>query len=370
MALTDSIPGAGVPPPPPPAAGPGGMGRLRSLGRRHRLARYIGLRVLLLLPQLLGITFVTFILIRLLPGDPAYLLAGPTATKDTIAQIRQSLGLNRPLLVQFWLYLDGLLHGNLGQSFRTGKPVLYDVLHRLPATLELVIPTLAIGLALGIGLGVYAAFHEGSRIERLLSIYARLAGSLPEWWLGLILIFFFYYKLRWAPPPLGRLGITTPPPTSITNSYAVDALLTGNWAALGSALTHLILPIVTFSVAAIAPFMKMTRATMIEILNSDYIRNAAALGLPRRAITRTALKNSLPPVVTLAGFLSSYLIGGAVLIETVFSWGGFGQYAVQSLVNSDYAALQGFVLVSALFTLAVYFIVDLLYLALDPRIQY
>jgi ABC-type dipeptide/oligopeptide/nickel transport system permease component len=346
------------------------MGRLWSMSQRHRLARYIGLRVLLLIPQLLGITFVTFILIRLLPGDPAYLLAGPTATKATIAQIRRSLGLNRPLLVQFWLYLDDLVHGNLGQSFRTGKPVLYDVLHRLPATLELVVPTLAIGLALGIALGVYAAFHEGSRTERLLSIYARLAGSLPEWWLGLILIFIFYFKLRWAPPPLGRLGITTTPPTSITNSYVLDSLFTGNWAALQSALSHLVLPILTFSVAAVAPFMKMTRATMIETLNSDYIRNAAALGLPRRAITRTALKNSLPPVVTLAGFLSSYLIGGSVLIETVFSWGGFGQYAVQSLVNSDYAALQGFVLVSALFTLAVYFIVDLLYLALDPRIQY
>jgi peptide/nickel transport system permease protein len=347
------------------------MGRLRPRGRRHRhrLARYIGLRVLFLIPQLLGITFITFILIRLLPGDPAYLLAGPTATKATIAQIRENLGLNRPLLVQFWLYLDGLLHGNLGQSFRTGKPVLYDVLHRLPATLELVVPTLVIGLVLGIGLGVYAAFHEGSRTERVLSIYARLAGSLPEWWLGLILIFFFYYKLRLAPPPLGRLGITTPPPTSITNSYVVDSLLTGNWAALQSSLAHLWLPILTFSVAAVAPFMKMTRATMIEVLNSDYIRNAAALGLPRRAITRTALKNSLPPVVTLAGFLCSYLIGGSVLIETVFSWGGFGQYAVQSLVNSDYAALQGFVLVSALFTLAVYFVVDLLYLVLDPRIQ-
>ena len=347
------------------------MGRLRPRGRRHRhrLARYIGLRVLFLIPQLLGITFITFILIRLLPGDPAYLLAGPTATKATIAQIRQNLGLDRPLLVQFWLYLDGLLHGNLGQSFRTGKPVLYDVLHRLPATLELVIPTLVIGLVLGVGLGVYAAFHEGSRTERVLSIYARLAGSLPEWWLGLILIFFFYYKLRVAPPPLGRLGITTAPPTSITNSYVVDSLLTGNWAALQSSLAHLWLPILTFSVAAVAPFMKMTRATMIEVLNSDYIRNAAALGLPRRAITRTALKNSLPPVVTLAGFLCSYLIGGSVLIETVFSWGGFGQYAVQSLVNSDYAALQGFVLVSALFTLAVYFVVDLLYLVLDPRIQ-
>lgn len=334
------------------------------------MVRYITLRVAVLLPQLLGITFVTFILIRLLPGDPAYLLAGPSATKATIAQIRANLGLNRPLFVQYWLYIDGMVHGNLGQSIRTGKPVLYDVLHRLPATMELVIPTLIIGLTLGIALGVYAAFHEGSRIERILSVYTRLARSLPEWWLGLILIFIFYYKLRWAPPPLGRLGITTPPPRSITNSYVLDSLFTGDWAALRSSLAHLVLPVLTFSVAAIAPFAKMTRATMIETLNSDYIRNAAALGLPRRAITRTALKNSLPSVVTLTGFLASYLIGGSVLIETVFSWGGFGQYAVQSLVNSDYAALQGFVLFSALFTLAVYFIVDLLYLALDPRIQY
>ncbi len=338
--------------------------------RRHRLRRYLLKRTAFFTPQVLGITFVTFILIRLLPGNPAYLIAGPSASVETIARINKNLGLDRPLLVQFWIYVKGLATGDLGQSFRSGHTVAYDVLHRLPATLELIIPSLTIGLLLGIGFGVYSGFHENSRVDRILSVYARLAGSIPEFWLGLLLIYVFYFRLAVAPPPLGRVGIEVVPPRSITNSYVLDSLLTGNWSSLSSALGHLILPVATFSLVSIAPFMKMTRATVIEVRNSDYIRQAAAMGLPRRAIVRTALSNALPPVVTLAGFLCSYLIGGAVLIETVFGWGGMGQYAVQAIINSDYVAIQGFVLVSALFSLLVYVMVDLIYIGLDPRIEY
>lgn len=338
-------------------------------GKKRHLGRYLLKRLLFVIPQLIGITFITFVSIRLIPGDPARLIAGPNATEATLAQITSDLGLDRPLIVQYFIYLGDLLQGDLGTSYLTKAPVADDIIKRLPATLELLIASLFIAFTAGVVIGAYLAFHRGSLVDRVLSIYLKMAGAIPEFWLGLLLIYIFFVKLGIAPAPLGRIDPLVDPPREITRSYVIDSLITGNWTAFRSSLARLILPVVTFSLVLTAPFMKMTRQTMTEVLNSDYMRLGSAMGLRKPTIWRNSLKNSLPPVITLLGFLCSYSLGGAVLIESVFAWGGMGQYAVSSIVSSNYAAVQAFVLVSALISLVVYLLVDLAYMALDPRLS-
>lgn len=337
--------------------------------RAHGLRRYLLRRLAFVVPQLIGITFITFVSIRLIPGDPARLIAGPNATEEAMAAITKRLGLDRPILVQYWIYLKGLLRGDLGTSYRTRAAVSSDIFQRLPATLELLIASLTIAFVVGVAVGAYLAAHRGKLLDKVLSIYLKMAGAIPEFWLGLLLIYIFFFVLRIAPAPLGRIDPLITAPRPITRSYVLDSLFTANWAALRSALAHLILPVVTFSLVLTAPFMKMTRQAMSEVLNSDYMRLGAAMGLRKQTIWRNSLKNSLPPVITLLGFLTSYSLGGAVLIEQVFSWGGMGQYAVSSIVSSDYAAVQAFVLIAAIISLIVYLLVDLAYMALDPRLS-
>jgi ABC-type dipeptide/oligopeptide/nickel transport system permease component len=334
------------------------------------LHRYLLRRLVFVVPQLVGITLITFLLVQLIPGDPARLMLGPLASEDTIKLLRDHLGLNRSLPEQYGLYIWHALQGDLGTSWRSTNPVAHDLGHRLPATLELISYSLILAVAIAIPLGVRAARRPGKLPDRVSFGYGLVAGALPEFWLGLILILVFYVKLGWTVAPSGRLDVAVTAPRDLTGAYTLDALLTGNWTALGSAFKHLILPVVTLAVVTIGPILKMTRSTMQQMLAADFTRYARLSGLPERLVARYALRNALPPIVTLVAVLYSFLIGGAVLVEVVFGWGGAGQYAVQGVLDADFAVVQGFVLVAAIISFVVYLLVDLLYLAIDPRLTH
>ncbi|MEQ9048264.1 MAG: ABC transporter permease [Sneathiellaceae bacterium] len=334
-----------------------------------RIARYIGKRLLFILPQLLGIILVSFLLVKMIPGDPAVLMLGPFASDDQLDRMRSQLGLDGTVLDQFWIYLTGLFQGDLGTSWQTTRPVLEDLLQRFPATLELITLSLLLALLIGIPLGVAAAYFKRSVVKKFSDYYGLLAGALPDFWLGLVLIYFFYTLLNWVPPPLGRMGIAVLAPPPVTNFVIVDSIIAGNWQALWSALGHLVLPVVTLGVINAGPILKMTQSTMERMLESDIVRYAEMCGLPERQVIRQAFRNALPSVVTIVSVLYGFLIGGAVLVEIVFSWGGAGQYAVQGVLNADINPVLGFVLFSAILSLAIYLIVDLIYFAIDPRIR-
>src|SRR5581483_9201356 len=333
-----------------------------------KLSAYLGRRLVFVVPQLVGITFITFLLVQLIPGDPARLMLGPLASEQTIHLLRDHMGLNRSFPEQYGLYVWHALQGDLGRSWQSGNPVATDLRQRLPATLELITYALVLSVLIAIPLGVRAARKPGKVSDRFAFGYGLVAGALPEFWLGLILILILYVKLGWAAAPDGRLDVGVDPPTRITGAYTIDALLTGNWAALSSAYEHLALPVATLTITTVGPILKMTRSTMQQMLSSDFTRYARLCGLPEGLIGRYALRNALPPVVTLVAVLYSFLIGGAVLVEVVFGWGGAGQYAVQGVLNADFAVVRGFVLVAAVVSLIVYLIVDLIYFAIDPRL--
>ncbi|MGD9536218.1 MAG: ABC transporter permease [Alphaproteobacteria bacterium] len=331
--------------------------------------RYIAKRLIFIVPQLFGIILVSFLLVKMIPGDPAVMMLGPFATEEQLARLRADMGLEGTVLEQFWIYLKNLVQGDLGTSWQTTQPVLDDMFQRFPATLELITLSLLLALAIGIPLGVAAAYFKRSMVKKFSDYYGLLAGALPDFWLGLVLIFFFYTLLGWAPPPLGRIDIATIPPPTVTGFYIIDSLIDGNFQALGSTLGRLILPVVTLGVINAGPILKMTQSTMERMLESDFIRYANTCGLPRSVVIRRALRNSLPSIVTIVSVLYGFLIGGAVLVEIVFSWGGAGQYAVQGVLNADINPVLGFVLFSAIFSLVIYLIVDLIYFAIDPRIR-
>ena len=334
-----------------------------------RFWRYAGRRLAFLPVQLLIVSVIVFFLVRLLPGDPSYLLAGPFATVERVDEVRRRLGLEQPLYVQYARYLRSVMRGELGTSWITSQPVLQDIGQRLPATMELILAAMLLSVLVGIPLGVWTAVRKTGIADRAVFGYGMLAGALPDFWFALIMIFLFFFQLGWAPGPIGQLDLTVSIPPRVTGMYALDALLAGDGPAFRSALAHLVLPVTTLTAIYMPLVMKNTRSTMEEMLGSEFVAYARAAGLSRAVQLRYALRNSMPSVVTIVGILFWFLLGGAVLVETVFAWGGLGQYAVQSVVSSDYAPLQAFVLVTAVFTSIVFLLVDLGYFLLDPRIK-
>jgi peptide/nickel transport system permease protein len=334
-----------------------------------RVVRYIGKRLLYIGPQLFGIVLVSFLLVKLIPGDPAVMMLGPFASEDQLAQTRAQLGVDKGVLQQFWLYVTNLVHGDLGTSWQTTQPVTSDLFQRFPATLELITLSLLLALVIGIPLGVAASYFRRSIVKKFSDYYGLLAGALPDFWFALVLIYVFYTTLQWTPPPLGRIDIALIQPPVVTGSLIVDSIIAGDWPALWSSLGHLILPVVTLGVINAGPILKMTQSTMDRMLESDFIRYAEMCGLPKPVVIRQALRNAMPSVVTIVSVLYGFLIGGAVLVEIVFSWGGAGQYAVQGVLNADINPVLGFVLFSAILSLIIYLIVDLIYFAIDPRIR-
>jgi peptide/nickel transport system permease protein len=330
----------------------------------------IAKRLLQAVPTVLGIVIITFLLTRALPGDPAAFFAGPAATPESIAQIRTQLGLDQPLPVQFMTYLGDLVTGNLGQAITTGQPVLKELISRMPASLELTLFALLISLSISIPLGILAATHQDTWIDQLCRFVVTAGVSLPTFFTGLLLVYVFYFLLGWAPPPLGRLDIISISPEHVTGFYLIDSLWAQDFETFWSALKQLILPAITLALFTLAPLARMTRAAMLQALGSEYIRTARACGLSNGKILRTyALRNALLPVITTLGMVFSFSLGANVLVEKVFSWPGIGSFAIEALIASDYAAVQGFVLAMALLFVALNLCVDMLYTFVDPRVK-
>ena len=333
------------------------------------MAKYIIKRLLMLIPVLLGVSLFVFVIMHVFTGDPASLILGQHATKIQIEALRQEMGLNDPIYVQFGRFLWQLLHGDLGRSVITKRPVLGDLLSQFPATIELALFSLAIASIVGIFIGVISAVKRYSIFDHVSMITALLGVSMPIFWLGLILIIVFSVNLHWL-PVAGRVDIGIEP-TTITHFYLLDSILTGNWDAFWSSLQHLILPGIALAAYSMAIIARMTRSTMLEVIKQDYIRTAHAKGLDERTVVyHHALKNALIPIVTVIGLQFGFLLGGAVLTETVFSWPGIGSLTVNAILESDFAMVQGCVILVATVFVIVNLLVDLLYAYLDPRIHY
>ena len=335
------------------------------------LWRYALRRLLLLVPVLFGITVVAFALTHVVPRNPVYALVGTFANQELVDETSKRYGLDQPLPTQYARYLSNLLQGDLGNSIRSGRPVVEEIRLRLPATLELTTAALLLAVAVALLLGTAAALNRNRGGDVAARLLALVGNSLPEFWLGLIFVYVFYFALGWAPAPFGRIPSGVAPPPLVTNLYVVDALLAGQWHTLAAVLSQLALPVITLAFVVMAPIMRTVRANVIEVLHAPFVRCAEAHGLNRRRILITyVLRNALLSVVTLIAIIYGYLLGGAVLIEKVFSWPGLGLWAADAILNQDYPVVQAFVLLTAAFYVVVYLVADLLLALLDPRIRY
>jgi len=337
--------------------------------RPWRGARRVGMRLVGVLPSLIGVVVITFLLTRALPGDPAAQFAGPAATPEAIAQIRTQLGLDRALPVQFVGYLGDLARGDLGTSLTTGQPVLTELVERLPASLELTLCALVLAALIGIPLGVLAATRPGSLLDHACRVGTTAGVALPVFFTGVLLIYVFYFLLGLSPAPLGRLDPLLEPPRTLTGFYLVDSLLAGDLPLLTEVARQLALPVFTLCLVAMAPLARMTRASMLGVLSSEFVRTARASGLSRAKVLYVyAFGNALLPILTTLGMTFSFLLGGNVLVEKVFAWPGVGSYALEALIASDFAPVQGFVLAMGIVYVLLNLTIDTLYGFVDPRV--
>jgi dipeptide transport system permease protein len=327
-------------------------------------------RAAMAIPSLIGVVIVTFLLTRALPGDPAAYFAGPAATPAAIQEVRVKLGLDKPLPEQFGRYIVDLVHGNLGNSLTTGRPVLTELRTRLPASAELTLLGLLVSVIIAVPLGILAATRPNSLIDHACRIVATLGVSLPVFFTGLVLVYVFYFLLGWAPSPIGRLDVFFDPPPTITGFYLIDSLIAGQPELFVASLKQLILPALTLGIFSLAPIARMTRASMLAVLSSDFVRTARASGLSSFTVVVTyAFRNAMLPVITTLGMVFSFLLGANVLVEKVFAWPGIGSYAVEALLVSDFAPVQGFVLTMAVMYVALNLMIDVLYGLIDPRVR-
>lgn len=331
------------------------------------IAGFLARRALLLVPLLIAVSFLCFMLVRLGGQDPVAMLAGPTATAAEITMIRAKLALDQPLWAQFLAWLGNVAGGDLGRSWVSNRPVLAELLDRAPATFELLLYGVAIGALVGIPVGLKAAQRPDGTFDQASRFLSLLGFSTPTYWLGLMALFVFFYLLGWAPPGMGRISLMVEPPPRLTGSYMWDALLSGNREAFVSAAAQLVLPVLCIAVISAAPIVKQTRAIALEVLASDYIRYARAQGLPARDVRRMVLRNAMVPVVTFVGTELAGLVGTTALIEYVFAWGGLGQFGLNAIIQGDFAVVQGYVLMLAVFSVLVFLVVDLLVMLLEPR---
>jgi peptide/nickel transport system permease protein len=327
-------------------------------------------RIVLLVPILLGVSLVTFLIARALPGDPARLFAGMQTSEAVIQGIRAEYGFDRPLIEQYAAYLGDLLHGDLGRSVRTRSSVTADLITRAPATLELAVTAILLAVIVGIPLGLASAIRQGKSIDRIGRGVSLAGVAMPDFWIGLLLVYFFYAKLGIAPPPIGRVGGFSSGPEGPTGFFTIDALIAGDLVTLGDALRHLTLPAIALAIPAMAPLIRITRNAALDVLITNYTFFARATGMPaRRLYLVYVLRNALPASVTVIGLLAGYMIGGVVLVEKAFSWPGLGLYAANSLEFNDYPAIQGFVLAVAATYLVIFMLVDLANAVIDPRVR-
>jgi peptide/nickel transport system permease protein len=331
---------------------------------------YAARRLVLLIPVLLGVTFVTFLLTRVIPGNPIDQLISPLASPQERQQLIHQHGLDAPLYKQYLLYIKALLHGDLGTSFTTSHSVLSDLTSRFGATFELTLYAMLGALVVGIPFGIIAAVRSGGWADHLVRTLSVAGIAFPVFWTSLTLLYIFFLKLHWLPAPYGRIDPNITPPEKITGLYTVDSLLTGDWPALRSSAAALVLPAGVLAFAVMAPIARITRSGMVEALESDYVRAARSLGLSERTIVyRHAFRNALLPLITMVAVVYGYLLGGVVLVENIFSWPGLGSYVFNAVTSSDYPAVQGFILYATTIYVLLFLVVDLLYMAIDPRIR-
>lgn len=329
---------------------------------------YISRRLFHLILTMFGVSVLVFLMLRMIPGDPAQLLLGEFANPEELASLRDQLGLNQSLVTQYWIYLKDIMQGDLGHSMRSNAPVATEIWVRLIATLELSMVAMFIATVVGVAAGVLSAARQYSLWDYGSMFLALLGVSMPIFWLGLMLIYFFAVKFPLL-PMMGRISLGLEVP-DVTGLVVVDSVLAGDGEALLSACKHLILPSFTLATIPMAIVARITRSSMLEVMSKDYVRTARAKGMTEGVVVmRHALRNALLPVVTVLGLNLGLLLGGAVLTETIFSWPGLGRYVVDSLSGRDYAAVQGCILVFAALMAIINLAVDTIYVVLDPRIR-
>jgi peptide/nickel transport system permease protein len=333
------------------------------------MTSYIIRRLLSLIPTLFGVSIIVFLFLRMIPGDPALALAGEHATEANVERIREEFGLNKPLYEQYLTYVGKVLRGDLGRSILSRRPIADEVRVRFPATLELSMCALIVALVIGLPAGIISATKRNSPIDNIAMVGSLLGISMPIFWLGLMLNWFFAVRLGWL-PSVTRLDASIDI-QRITNLIIVDSILTGNAEALLNGIKHLILPAIALGTIPMAIIARMTRSAMLEVLEQDYVRTARAKGLAERVVTlRHALKNALLPIITILGLQVGVLLSGAVLTETIFAWPGIGRWLYLSILSRDYPIVQGMALFITVLFLVVNLLVDLSYALVDPRIRY
>lgn len=341
------------------------------------LSRYVIKRVLVGLVQLLALTVAVFFLIRLLPADPVSRFVGLNPSAEAYALAERNLGLDRPALTQLGHYLGllpsegtGILQGDLGTSWVTGSPIASEIATTLPRTIELIVLSFLFALLVSIPVGMLGALRPNGAADKGVFVYSLFAGSQPEFWWGLLFVYVFFFTLGWAPAPLGVISPLTSPPPDVTGFILIDALLAGRPDIFLEAAHHYALPIATLVFVLSGPIIKMVRQNMARALQSDFVLYSECAGLPRGKIARNALRAAMAPSMTLIGILFGFMLGGAVLVESVFSLGGLGQYAVRSILAFDYPAIQGVILVITAISLVVYLLLDIAHAFIDPRVAY
>ncbi len=339
---------------------------MRSLGR------YLLMRTLLTIPMIFVLVTMVFIVLRVMPGDPVKASIRPGAPQEYIDEIRHSLGLDKPLYVQYGEYLWDLLHFDLGTTLSPvrGQSVAEQIWQHFPATLELSLAAMLVTAVVGISLGAYAAHHRRSLADYSLRLYGIVIYSIPVFWLGLMFQLVFGVWLGWL-PIAGRISSLSVAPEHITGLYTVDSILTHNWPALKDSVLHLIMPAMTLGLYLSGVFVRLTRSNMLQVLKMDFVTAARARGIPERTVVyRHALKNALIPIITMLGLQFALLLAGAVLTESTFSWPGLGRFLVERITYRDFPSIQGTVVVFALLVASVSLLVDILYAWIDPRIRY
>lgn len=326
-------------------------------------------RLIMMVFVVFGVSIITFLMSNVIPGDPARMIVGQRASEETYQQIRQQMGLDDPLVVQYLSYIKGIFTGDLGTSIRTQQPVINDLVAYFPATLELAFFAFLIAIFFGVILGVITAVYNNTKWDYIGRIFSIGGVSTPVFLSGLIVIIVFYGKLGWFPAS-GRIDLFVEAPTRITGFYTIDSLLTGQFDSFKNSLWHLILPSLILSYVQLSTITRQVRSSMIDVLNQEYIRTARANGLSHWfLIVRYALRNALIPTITVIGVSFGMLLGGAVVTEIVFNWPGMGKYVVDSIASLDFPAIMGFTIVIAVGYVIINLIVDLLYLVLDPQIR-
>ena len=332
------------------------------------ISRQLVTRVLLVVPVVFGVVTLTFLVSRVFAPDPVALYVPPQADEQLREEIRARLGLDKSIPEQYAVFLGDLTQGDLGESTITGRPVTSDLWDRLPATFELALFSLTFAIVVGIPLGVIAGARRDGPLDFSVRGITLVGMALPSFWLGLVLILVFFVILGWFPGPVGRLPLGATAPEKITGLYTLDSLLAGDWSMWWESFRHLVLPGVTLGVVVMAPITRVARASMVEVMRSEYIRTPKALGIRKQVIYfRYALKNALLPIVTMIGVIVGFVFTGAVLVESVFNWPGMGKYGLDAIIKSDFTALQGFVLIASITYIVAFFLVDMVYMLIDPR---